>query len=590
MVRLFNAVVHFFRVRTASFVPAGGWLVFVLKKLPATVAGFFLFVYVYGPAYQRYRGTFVAARAWYRAFGLRPRWRGVVHPRVPVRHRWSPRTFGRTALLRPVWKFHPREEPTELFDSEVYSLESAFPVVGHEPFQEYGHEHFDAQQDLDTDQDDEPHDDHDQLWGTHEPAFALDEVVGSERDRFRRLEARAAFERDDYYLLDEQVDTFRSRPRRPGSLARLVTPGDGPAEEDEEENDYGLTEWAGLVDWYHYQVSPTRITDLPPVWGDFSYLFYEHKLSYRPDPTGRPAGWYRVGRGLVPWLYRTRRTRWGRTRWRIQRYYRSAYRRHRNGPWQTRRRRRHLRLSAYWLNVRWQRPGWIPGNFALDLFGGPPGRRGLVRRVRRFAGRARRFAAGVVWQRRQRPTGRPGAHLSDRPVRDSRANHLFRGTTGRATGWSGRGRSRIAPWHAPRYVPAYDRVRTAREGLPGHPGGPPPTGVAGVAGLFGGYLLVHAARRRESVTCVTCYVLTSPRTTRSTCGVSWRTRCGGPTSFVGSSKDFPTLWKSVGSRSPGNGSLPKRTPCGPPRWVGTGGTTPDSIPGYWPVVSRTHSG
>jgi len=99
----------------------------------------------------------------------------------------------------------------------------------------------------------------------------------------------------------------------------------------------------------------------------------------------------------------------------------------------------------------------------------------------------------VVWQRRQRPTGRPGAHLSDRPVRDSRANHLFRGTTGRATGWSGRGRSRIAPWHAPRYVPAYDRVRTAREGLPGHPGGPPPTGVAGVAGLFGGYFLVHAA-------------------------------------------------------------------------------------------------
>lgn len=496
MTRLYHAVVHFFRVRTASFYPAGGWLVVLLKRLPATVAGFFLFLYVYGPASQRYRGTLVAARAWYRSFA-RPGPSFATPPTVPPRRRWYPNWWGPGWFRpRPSWVFHPADVSTELFDRETYSLESAFPVATDEPFQEYNHEYFDEQQDLDTFQDDEPHNEVDSLWGTH-PGVWLDEDDGGyTRDRFARLTRRDYLVREDYHFLDEPVDGWYPRTGPVGGLARLVTPGDGPSVEDDEDYDHEPGEWDDyLVDWYHYRTQPTRITQTTPPDGPAKHLFLDRDYKWRPDPTGRPAGWSRLARGLLPWLYRTRRRRWGRVRWQLQRYYNRMQRRaHPRGrTWQTRRLRRRLARPDAGRDRRWDRPGLVELDETPDLFGGPPDPRGAARRVRRFAARARRWitpAGAPVWARRARPLGVPilseghrtwwRQELHPDPVRHRG------GRFARAASPVGRKRPRYAGWHAPVYTPLYDRNRTLAGSLPGGSRGVPPTGVELTGWLFVG--------------------------------------------------------------------------------------------------------
>jgi hypothetical protein len=477
--------------------------VVLLKRLPATVAGFFLFLYVYGPASQRYRGTLVAVRAWYRSFA-RPGPAFATPLTAPARRRWYAGWWG-PGWVRPTpgWVFHPGDRPNELFDREVYSLESAFPVATDEPFQEYNHEYFDEQQDLDTFQDDEPHNEVDFLWGT-QPGVWLDEDDGAfTRDRFARLGRREFLTKEEYHPRDELLDGWYPRGSvRPGGLARLVTPGDGPSVEDDEDYDHEPGEWDDyLVDWYHYQVFPTRITQTVPPDGPWKHLFLDRDYKWRPDPTGRPVGWYRLARGLLPWLYRTRRRRWGHIRWRIQRYYTGVARRAnpRGRTWQTRRTRRRLNRLDGGRDVRWDRPGLVEQDETPDLFGGPPDPRGPARRVRRFAARARRWAtlSGTpVWARRTRPAGavpRPGKQRFWWR-REAQPDPTRRGgRIARSTEWTGRPRPRYAGWHAPRYAPVYDRVRTLGAALPGGARGVPPTGVELTVWLFVGAGALSAA-------------------------------------------------------------------------------------------------
>ena len=468
------------------------------------MAGFFLFLYVYGPASQRYRGTLVAARAWYRSFA-RPGPAFVVPVSSPARRRWYPNWWGPGWFRsRPVWVFRPVDVPTEVFDREVYSLESAFPAATDEPFQEYNHEYFDEQQDLDTFQDDEPHNEVDVLWGTH-PGVWLDEEDGAfSRDRFARLTRREYLHREEYYFLDEPVDGWypRGGPRA-GGLARLVTPGDGPSVEDDEDYDHEPGEWDDyLVDWYHYQTQPTRITQTTPPDGPAKHLFLDRDYKWRPDPTGRPAGWGRLARGLLPWLYRTRRRRWGRVRWQLQRYYNGVQRRaHPTGrTWQTRRTRRRLARPDAGRDRRWDRPGLVELDETPDLFGGPPDPRGAVRRVRRFAARARRWitpGGAPVWARRARPAGLPerveGRRWWWRQMRQPDPVRHRGGRFARVSSAEGRSRPRYAAWHAPAYAPVYDRVRTLATSLPGGSRGLPPTGVELTGWLFAGGVAGGAA-------------------------------------------------------------------------------------------------
>lgn len=475
-----------------------GRLLTFVKKLPATSAGFLLFGYIYGSAGPRYPGTWVAAVAWYRALSWpeknRPtRWatqrgqlrRWTAQVGRPLQYlngwlRWAghpPRWVARPVYLVrggparvvPTFRFGRGSRPTELYDAETFSLESVFPFPGEEPFQEVAHEYFDEQQDADYEQDEEPENEMDLLYGTLEgPQTEEDEPGILWRGRHYPRRGREALARKEYYPVEDEVDLFDAEEIPNGSLTRLVGPGDGPNVEDVDDIDVGTSRWDHLADWYHYVTSYTRLTQGKFPRGYYSYLLFEHRGSWTNDPENYPHRWYRKTRGLPTSLlgHRSRgltvRRRpflawwWGHTLWKKKfrpRKYRTP-RRILGGRLRRRLRTRRLRRRS-------RRPdrgvrGWeiqqdLPFGIPTALF---------QTRFLRWGWRHRRWR---VRARAQRLVRRGGLF-----VRGRRDFPVHRKGPPR---W----RPLLAGWHAPRYEPLYHHRRGLYTGVSGrsHLGGYP---------------------------------------------------------------------------------------------------------------------
>lgn len=285
-------------------------LVRLAKWVPSVVGGPFLWGYVYGPMYERYRGTLIAVWTWYLTLQWSPP--GWTLP-------WSTRQLPRPGdlnLLGGRTRLTPRVRPypagsVELADSEWWTLDSVVPIPGFEPFQG-GQEEFFLPQQVGSDQsDEEPTLQEEYLFGSvGATTVEEDREDLLYRERYRSLEGRHKSVRSDYHPNFETSESFRvGQPSR--SIGRVVTSGDGPRVQDHDDpEEFSLAQVVLPVDWYHARSRVERITRDDYVGSYWRYLLHEHRFTWMGDPQGRPARWAQKVNGVTPWLYRTVSTGW----------------------------------------------------------------------------------------------------------------------------------------------------------------------------------------------------------------------------------------------------------------------------------------
>jgi len=392
-----------------------------------------------------------------------------------------------------------------LEDQEWFSLDTAFPVEGVEPFQELGLDYFMQQQDDNLELQQSSHTEEDYLYGTLPGHYEEEDDPGFvEKDIFYKLETREqSYPRDDHPGFEE-VEFFDPHRHSPLGLGRITTPGEGPTAFNRGDNPAGFEgyypQWAGWADWYLFRSSPTRITaDFNWPESFYYYLLYENRHTWGGDPTGEDSTlWARNARGWPVWLFRRNSRSWGSGRWRVHKEW--VKRRRYNWwskPWIKTYKflpngfRRRYKRFRYWYRLRelefnprsnrWSAPfsGRTPNPMA------EPDEWGYFQNTR--------FLESSFFYRRRRLRERyqklnQGLRSRWRPRRGwfprfgyTRRRGLFnpRWWFTPRVGRPRPQRARIAPWVAPRWAPAVER--TPREGLP-------PTGVVPGVLLLAGWL------------------------------------------------------------------------------------------------------
>lgn len=461
----------------------GGWLrirlISLVKLLPSRLGGGLLWGWVYGMSW----------RSW---FPRREAPVSVAPQNLLDRvYNASPRRGGPSRVP-------PRVLNLSLLDREWYSLDTVFPVRGDEPFQELGWDYFIQQQESDPTGEEEFVHDEDITYETSPPPSGdEDDPHLWEVDRFRWLERRELTYRRDDLSGGESVEFFESKGYSTRTtLDRLVDPGDGPVDNNPDENplvyDGYYARWFTSADWYFFRVNPTRMTT-GFTWpeGYYYYLLYEHRHTWGGDPTGGDTTrWARSTRGVTPWLFRRKTRRWDAARWglfqtwkkRISRLWSRPPSRPRSPAGHTRRGgpslRRHwwrqYRRLVNPKNNRWGAPfSGRTANFLTDtdewgyfentrfLANSQPHRN---RQLQDFRGRLGMGRTRRAWTRFFSPSWWTQPGLSSRFAR------------------LGPPRKRVLPWVAPRWIPSVG-VR---------PREVPPTGGVSLLLLLLGWLLFYS--------------------------------------------------------------------------------------------------
>lgn len=285
---------------------------------------------------------------------------------------WSnPVGVSATPLTHPGWA--PLPEETNLSDGEWLTLDGVFPYPEREPFQEEPMELFEDQQDDHYDDDEEPANPEDTLYGTGAAGHKyedLDNILWISAYRVLRYVDPLDMPRvPPYQLRTGEVTSFHLRGR--AEWDTLLGAGDGPTPEDDDRDEltYEEDSYTEVADWYTYATAQNRLTDDDPLTNEWTGWWRNRRRAQPYAVVTRPDRLYTVDRLHPRWWHLQFRHRhfrgWKRLirSWQYN-WLRRPHRRHRPeaGPTRGRPRvfRRRYRFTRWkgWHRRRWDWWWW----------------------------------------------------------------------------------------------------------------------------------------------------------------------------------------------------------------------------------------